>query len=208
MDMDLTNSVNSMRQYHRAPQKAASQRTKNHMTTANAARQTGYADRTQSAGFTLHIGSGENTDRMLSAVAGRGKGGMTVFEPADFDPEKPMYKVCTWDQEGNMTERMVDLTKVDAHNSDQEEMFAYSCYLSDSVRYPEASDIFLRTRGFLYDGMPDTDEDMEFTDALGGAARQGKRDWTKLAAYIMQMQYDGGNLKGYLEYKKFVDFFN
>ena len=194
MEMNLTNSVNSAWQYQRAPQKAAAQ--------------TGYADRTQGAGFTLHIGSGENKDRMLSAVAGRGKGGMTVFEPADFNPEQPMYKVCIWDKDGNMTERMVDLTKVDAHDSDQAEMFAYSCYLSDSGRYPEASDTFLRTRGFLYGEMPDADAGMEFTDALGGAARQVKRDWTKLAAYLMQMQYDGGNLKGYLEYKKFVDFFN
>ncbi|MBD5532235.1 MAG: hypothetical protein HDQ98_08545 [Lachnospiraceae bacterium] len=205
MEMNLTNSVNFAWQYQRAPQKAASQKTKNPMTTGNAA-QTGSADRTQGAGFTLHIGSGDNADRMLSAVAGRGKGGMTVFEPADFNPEQPMYKVCTWDLDGNMTERMVDLTKVDAHNSDEAEMFAYSCYLSDSGQYKEAADTFMRTRGYLYENVSDKDMDTEPADALATVA-QTKRDWTKLAALCMQMQYDGGNLKGYLEYKKFVDFF-
>lgn len=138
MEMDLTNSVNPMRQYQRAPQKAISRNTTNRMNMGSVT-QTANSGHMQSTGFTLHIGSGENTDRMLSAVAGRGKGGMTVFKPADFDAEKPMYKVCTRDQDGNMTERMVDLTK--------------------------------------------------------------------LTAFCMQMQYDGGNLKGYLEYKKFVDFF-
>lgn len=203
MEMNLTNSVNPMWQYQRAPQKATSQRTKNYMNTGNAA-QTENTGRAQSTGFTLHIGSGENTDRMLSAVAGRGKGGMTVFEPADFNPEQPMYKVCIWDKDGNMTERMVDLTKVDAHDSDQAEMFAYSCYLSDSGQYKEAADTFMRARGYLYDNVSDGDMDTELT----GTVAQTKRDWTKLAAFCMQMQYDGGNLKGYLEYKKFVDYFD
>lgn len=201
----MTNLVNSAWQYHRAPQTTSSQRTKNPVNTRNAV-QTRNAGRTQGAGFTLHIGSGDSADKMLSAVAGRGKGGMTVFEPADFNPEQPMYKVCVWDKDGNMTERMVDLEKVDAHDSDQAEMFAYSCYLSDSGRYPEASDTFLRTRGFLYSGT--SDADMEFADATDGAERWAKRDWTKLAASIMRMQYDSGNLKGYLEYKKFVEFFH
>lgn len=203
MEMNLTNSVNPMWQYQRAPQKATSQRTKNYMNTGNAA-QTENTGRAQSTGFTLHIGSGENTDRMLSAVAGRGKGGMTVFEPADFNPEQPMYKVCIWDKDGNMTERMVDLAKVDAHDSDQAEMFAYSCYLSDSGQYKEAAVTFMRARGYLYDNVSDGDMDTELT----GTVAQTKRDWTKLAAFCMQMQYDGGNLKGYLEYKKFVDYFD
>ena len=206
MDLNLTGSVNSYWQYHRTTQKSTSQKTTN-TPNAGGAVQTGNMQRTQSAGFTLHIGSGSSTDRMLSAVAGRGNGGMTVFKPADFNPEQPVYKVCTWDKDGNMTERMVDLTKVDAHSSDQAEMFAYSCYLTDSGRYPEASDTFLHTRGYLYDGMSDMDMDAELADALQ-MAQQTKRDWTKLAAYAMQMQYDSGNLKGYLSYKKFVDYFS
>lgn len=205
MYANSTNWVNSIWQSQTMSQKTISRNTTNRMNMGSAA-QTANSGHTQSTGFTLHIGSGENTDRMLSAVAGRGKGGMTVFQPADFDSEKPMYKVCTWDQDGNMTERMVDLTKVDAHNSNEAEMFAYSCYLSESGQYKEAADTFMRTRGYLYDDVSDRDLDTELTDALTAAA-QTKRDWTKLAAFCMQMQYDGGNLKGYLEYKKFVDYF-
>lgn len=173
---------------------------------------------TQSAGFSLHIGSGEDGDKMLSAASGRGSGGMTVFEPADFNPEQPVYKVCTWDEAGNRTERMVDVTNVDPHHSDEAEMFAYACYVTKSGAYPKAADLFLRTRGYFHEAMADMEEWSEFGTAAvdfaerhstlrHSALRNIKEDWTKLAASIMQVQYEGGNLKGYLEYKKFVDFF-
>ncbi|MCM1536992.1 MAG: hypothetical protein NC254_01195 [bacterium] len=172
---------------------------------------------TQSAGFSLHIGSGEDGDKMLSAASGRGSGGMTVFEPADFNPEQPVYKVCTWDEAGNRTERMVDIAYVNPHHSDEAEMFAYSCYAAKRGAYPEAADLFLRTRGYFHETLADTADwsesgmdtmdSAERSSALHSALRNVKQDWTKLAAAIMQMQYEGGNLKGYLEYKKFVDFF-
>lgn len=160
------------------------------------------------AEFTLHIRSGNDNDKMLSAAAGRGSGGMTVFEPADFNPEQPVYKVCTWDEKGNRTERMVDVTNVDVHHSDEAEMFAYACYLSKSGAYPEASDTFLRTRGYFHEELSGGEGDGDpKTDPAYSVIRQAKKDWTKLAASIMQTQYECGNLKGYLEYKKFVDFF-
>lgn len=33
-----------------------------------------------------------------------------------------------------------------------------------------------------------------------------KRNWMDIVKEVMQMQYDAGNLKGYLDYKQFWDF--
>lgn len=33
-----------------------------------------------------------------------------------------------------------------------------------------------------------------------------KANWLNVIKDIMQMQYDAGNLEGYLDYKKFLDF--
>lgn len=234
MYLDSTDLVSTIyrdqRMSQKLPQKTASGRTSSQdfrLSKALIGQNTGgmmragnaqYANHTQSTGFSLHIGSGEDGDNMLSAVAGRKNSGMTVFEPADFDPEHPVYKVCIWDEDGNRTECMVDVTNVDPHHSDEAEMFAYSCYVAKSGAYPEAADLFLRTRGYFHEAMADMEEWSEFgTDTVDSAERHSsqrhfalrnvKEDWTKLAASIMQMQYEGGNLKGYLEYKKFVDFF-
>ncbi len=212
MYIDSTGSVNTRWGYQTAFQKGALHKTGSLGSTQNAL-QTAGASNTKSTGFTLHIGSGSEGDRMLSAVAGKGKGGMTVFEPADFDPAKPVYKVCTWDEEGNLTEHMVDVTKVNAADSDEVSMFAYSCYLSESGQYPEASDTFLRTYGYAKTGTDGIGAaafgmDGELSDQTGKMFGMVKRDWTKLAARLMQMQYDAGNLKGYLDYKKFYDFFS
>lgn len=212
MYLDSTNMVNTRYPYRATDSKAVSQRMKSSVSTQNVLNN-GTASDAKGMGFTLHINSGGEGDRMISAVAGKGRGGMTVFEPADFDPEKPVYKVCTWDEEGGMTEHMVDVTKVNAADSDEVSMFAYACYLSESGQYPEAADTFLRTYGYAQSGTNEEDagsygffgEESELTGKVFG---QIKRDWTKLASYLMQTQYDAGNLKGFLDYKKFVDFFS
>lgn len=211
MYIESTNTVNTKYQYRTAYQKTVPQKAASFRSAQDALR-TGNTSNTKGMGFTLHINSGSEGDRMLSAVAGGGKGGMAVFEPADFNPEKPVYKVCTWDEEGSMTEHMVDVTKVNAADSDEASMFAYACYLSESGQYPEAADTFLRTYGYVKSG---ADEENTGSTLVGDTAeaaenvfRQAKRDWTKFASRLMQMQYDAGNLKGYLEYKKFADFFS
>lgn len=35
-----------------------------------------------------------------------------------------------------------------------------------------------------------------------------KENWIDILDDLMQMQYHAGNLKGYLDYKKFLDFLN
>ncbi len=100
------------------------------------------------------------------------------------------------DAEGNVTERMVGRSKVDIKNGDRADMFAYACYLTDSGQYPEAQSTFCR--------IPISNEQSE---TLSDSFKAGKFNWLELAKSFMQTQYDAGNLKGYPEYKKFVDFF-
>ena len=146
--------------------------------------------------FTLHWFDTPEGDKPLGALGDEGNNSITVYKPKDFDPENPVYKVKIWDAEGSVTERMVDVSKVDAKNSDRADMFAYACYLTDSGQYPEAQDTFCR--------IPISNEQPgSFSDSF----KAGKFNWLELAKSFMQMQYDAGNLKGYLDYKKFVDFF-
>lgn len=77
---------------------------------------------------TLHWFDTPEGDKPLGALGDKGNSSITVYKPKDFDPENPVYKVKTWDAEGNVTERMVDVSKLDVKNSDRVDMFAYACY--------------------------------------------------------------------------------
>ena len=147
--------------------------------------------------ITLHWFDTQEGDESLGAIGMDDGGSRTVYKPKDFDPENPVYKVKTWDADGNVTERMVDLKNVDAKNCDREEMFAYSCFLTDSGQYPEAQDTFCHIPN------PNGQPDGRLIDSF----KTEKYNWLELARSFMQMQYDGGNIQGYLDFKKFVDFF-
>lgn len=146
---------------------------------------------------TLHWFDTSEGDTPLGALGDKGNSSITVYKPKDFDPENPVYKVKIWDAEGNVTERMVDVSKVDAKSSDRADMFAHACYLTDSGQYPEAQNTFCR--------IPTSDEQL---GNVSDSFKAEKYNWLELAKSFMQMQYGAGNLKGYLDYKKFVDFFS
>ena len=81
---------------------------------------------TGNTGFTLHI-SNEEDGQSIGAMADHDSS-VTVYKTKDFDPANPMYKVKIWDAAGNVTERMVDISKVDPKNCDEIDMFAYSSH--------------------------------------------------------------------------------
>lgn len=57
---------------------------------------------------------------------------ISVYKTQDFDSENPVYKVKIWDKSGNVTERMVDVSKVDPKNCDTAEMYVYTANLKKS----------------------------------------------------------------------------
>ena len=100
-----------------------------------------------------------------------------------------------WDKDGNVTERMVDVSKVDTTGSDYIDMFAYSSHLSASGKCPGAQSAFIRAGANQHGADNRTHDDLF-----------GMKDWISVLKDAMQTQYDAGNLKGYLDYKQFWDF--
>lgn len=146
--------------------------------------------------ITLHWFDHEDGDTPIgaSAVGGTDGGSVTVYKPMDFDPANPVYKVKIWDAAGNVSERMVDISKVDPTNCDMIDMFVYSSHLTDSGECPNAQSAFLNASanphgpGSVYGSVFD------------------EENWVDIVKYAMQLQFDLGNMQGYLDYKKFWDF--
>ena len=121
-----------------------------------------------------------------------------VYKTQDFDPENPVYKVKTWDTEGNVTERMIDVSKINTKNCDSFELFVYTSYLWDSGKADHGE--IMRKFAMLW--------------AVKNAGPNGLRpcdysekvNWVKEVQDTMQLQYDVGNLAGYMEWKKFLEF--
>ena len=113
---------------------------------------------------------------------------IAVYKPQDFDESNPVYHVKTWDADGNMTERMVNISEIDPRHCDEIEMSAYTWYLSNSGKCPNA---FMNFAG---------------AKAYKQANPFEKTDWVSIIKDYMQMQYDAGNMKGYLDYKKLLGF--
>lgn len=145
--------------------------------------------------FELHT-SNDKDGKAIGAVCGSDYS-LTVYRPHDFDAENPVYKVKVWDKDGNVTERMVDVSKVNPGACDYIDMFAYSSHLSASGQHEGAQSSFTSAAVNQYG-----------PDGRGYSDLFGKTDWFSVLKNAMQAQYDAGNMKGYLEYKKFWDFLN
>lgn len=87
-------------------------------------------------GITLYISNPEDGEAIGSM--GDHDSSVTVYKPKEFDSANPIYKVKIWDAAGNMTERMVDISKIDPENCDEIDMFAYSSHLTNSGKCPNA----------------------------------------------------------------------
>ena len=153
--------------------------------------QMGNVKNTQSKGITLYISNPEDGEAIGSM--GDHDSSVTVYKTKDFDPANPVYKVKAWDAAGNVTERMVDISKVDPNNCDEIEMFAYSSHLTASGKCPTAQKAFMGAK---------SNHDREKV----GSSLFYKGNWMDIVKEIMQMQFHAGNLKGYLDYKQFWDF--
>lgn len=148
---------------------------------------------TGNTGFTLHI-SNEEDGQSIGAMADHDSS-VTVYKTKDFDPANPVYKVKIWDAAGNVTERMVDISKVDPKNCDEIDMFAYSSHLSATGECPDAQGAFMGAKS-------------NYNGSNGSGSLFDKENWQEIVKDIMQMQYRAGNLEGYLNYKRFWDFLN
>lgn len=143
----------------------------------------------------LHGQESAEDGKVVSAWACvTGNTSMTVYQPHDFDPAHPVYKVKVWDSHGNVTEQMVDISTVDPSNCDTAEMYAYSAWLSKSGKCPDALQKFMMAHAHHKDK----------GGSHGYESLFEKEDWLKIVREVMEMQYRAGNLKGYVDYKRFL----
>lgn len=149
----------------------------------------------------LHGFKGEKTENGDTVVGAWGDAiagaSATVYKPQDFDENDPVYRIKIWDKNGNVTERTVNLNEVDPQHCDSFEMYAYTCYASDSGKYPSAMEDFMMSHAH-YQG-----------ELGGGTSYNGlckPTDWLAVVKDIMMMQYQLSNMQGYLRYKGFLDF--
>ena len=120
---------------------------------------------------------------------------ISVYKTQDFDPENPVYKVKIWDKSGNVTERMVDVSKVDPKSCDTVEMYAYTANLKESGK-GSFEDTVLKA------AVAKSVKDAERRS--GAWSFSEKFDWTKIVNDLMKSAYNYGDLKGYMEWKMFL----
>ena len=143
----------------------------------------------------LHGSDEETGDKaVFSSVCLVNNSSITVYKPQDFDPNNPVYKVKIWDKDGNITEHMVDVSKVDPKNSDTIDMYAYAAYLKDSGK-GSFEDTVLKAGVAKY-GEPENYGTFSFST---------KMNWVDIVKDIMQSEYSYGDLKGYMEWQKFLE---
>ena len=121
----------------------------------------------------------------------------SVYKTQDFDPENPVYKVKVWDRSGNVTERMVDVSKVDPKNCDTVEMYAYTADLTESGKGSFEDTVLKAVVAKSVKDVESRTDTRSFSEKL---------DWVKIVNDIMQSEYRYGDLKGYMKWKEFLGF--
>lgn len=122
----------------------------------------------------------------------------TVYKTQNFSPENPVYKIKMWDREGNVTERMIDVSKVDPKNCDTFEMNVYAAHLKESGRgdFKETVLKAAITRAAAHLNQKSS-ASWDYSQNI---------NWVDTVKDIMQSVYDYGDLKGYMEWKNFLSF--
>lgn len=148
----------------------------------------------------IHGLMGEKTETGDTVVGAWGNAvtgtSTTVYKPHNFDENNPVYYMKIWDKDGNVTERIVNLNEIDPKNCNSFDMYAYCCYANDSGKNSSAMKNFMGSHAY-YQGEQGGGSDYE--DLFK------QTDWLTVVKNIMDMQYQLGNMKGYMDYKSFFD---
>ena len=161
---------------------------------AEAAQTTG-----QTSTAILHGFDGETGDiAICSGVDIENNSSITVYKTQDFNSGNPVYKVKTWDKDGNVTERMIDVSKVDPKSCDTAEMYAYTSNLKESGK-GSFEDTVLKAA--VAKAVKNAEQ-----RSSGSWSFVTKMNWVDIVRDIMQSEYSYGDLKGYMEWQKFLGF--
>lgn len=158
--------------------------------------QTEAVNSTSTPTFVLHSTSPDASEKLVSAWASNDGNSISIFRPADFDPEHPIYRAKIWDASGNVTEREIDITQINPQSSDKVEMFAYSSHLADTGQCSNAQLRFMMA----------CDTAAANANNEGGLALTQKIDWKAAVAELMERQREVGNMESYLACEDFLSY--
>lgn len=152
-----------------------------------------------SANLTLHISHEGDEEKSVSAWSDANAGrNVTVYQPKDFDPSNPMYRMKIWDENDNLLEeRMVDLRNIDPSKADSYDMFALSAYGEKSGECPDAISRFT---------MMHAKQEIEQRAQYGTYSLDTVENWMDILKNFMKEQYEVGNLQGYMNAKQYYEF--
>lgn len=118
----------------------------------------------------------------------------TVYKTQDFNPENPVYKIQIQDVAGNVTERMIDASKIDPKNCDTYEMDVYAVHLMETGKGSFEETV---GRATMAKGGVNSSVSWDYTKKI---------NWVEMVKDVMQSAYDYGDLKGYFEWQKFLGY--
>ena len=169
--------------------------TKNRSAAGRAANRSTATVPTTPANITLHIGSEDDPDGKAIGLLGFPDGSSTsVFKGQNYTRENPVFTVKTWDADGNMTETEIDASKVDPGNASLQEMMALNANRQLNGE-EDFGDQLMMSAGRLHG------------DEVTGSYEDffSKNNWMAEIKDFMDMQYQLGNITGYMKYKKAYD---
>jgi len=148
-----------------------------------------------SGGIELHMTDGETGTKALTSVGFHNGTSASVFKADNYTDENPQYLVKYWDEKGEIQEYTVNPKEVDPSNASYIEMLAYATYSDVQGYTTDAYENFMSAAG-------GTSADIEYDSTNINA----KKNFKAMVEEFMQMQYDAGNISGYLSYKQFYDY--
>ena len=142
----------------------------------------------------LHMGSEESKDGKALGMLGFPDGSSSsVFKGEGYTTDNPIFKVKTWDAKGSMTETEIDASKVDPANASLQEMMALNAYRQLNGGESFGNELMMSAGRLHEDGTASGYDDFF-----------SKGNWIAEWKDFMEMQYQLGNMPGYLRYKRAV----
>ena len=152
-----------------------------------------------SPNLTLHISKEGDAEKSVGSWANPNAGrSITLYQPQNYDPANPVYKMKVWDMDDNLLEeRNIDINSIDPNSADSYEMYALSVYGEKSGKCPDAVARFT---------MMHAKQEIEQTAQQGSYSLDTKEDWIGILNGILKEQLDMGFMDGYLKNKSYLDF--
>lgn len=119
----------------------------------------------------------------------------SAFKADNYTEENPQYLMKYWDEKGKIQEYTVNPKEVDPSNISYIEMLAYSTYSDVQGHTTDAYENFMSAAS-------GTSADIKYDSTNINE----KKNFKSMVQDFMQMQYDTGNISGYLSYQQFYDY--